>query len=154
MLSVAPEPELIEPLPTTDHVVRGPHWYRTRIRRFGPFLALLLPAVVGLLAICALRFADGLASGWTGLVLGVCAAPGLLVIGVPFASTSTYPVGIAISVVLWLVVGVLAARVATRNPVASFTDYWRAYRWLAAGVFIGALGALAASSLLLGRRLL
>lgn len=138
----------------TDHVFEGPNWYRVRIRRFGPFLALAVPAVLGLIAISTLQFADGLASGWTGLVLGVCAAPGLLVIGAPFASTSTYPIGIAISVVLWLIVGMTATRIATRNPVASFADYWRAYRWLAAGVFIGALAALGASSLLLGRQLL
>ena len=138
----------------TEHVFEGPNWYRARIRRFGPFLALVLPAVLGAIAIAALQFADGLASGWTGLVLGVCAAPGLLAIGAPFAETSSYPIGIGGSVVLWLAIGVFATRVATRNPVASFTDFWRAYRWLAAAVFLGALGALAASSLLLGRQLL
>jgi len=136
------------------HVHGGPHWYRTRIRRLGPFLALMIPAVIGLFAVSALEFADGLASGWTGLVLGVCAAPGLLAIGAPFASTSTYPIGIGISVVLWMVIGVIAARIATRNPVASFTDFWRAYRWLGGSVVIGVLAALAASSLLLGRQLL
>lgn len=138
----------------TGHVHGGPHWYRARIRRLGPFLALALPALIGLIAVCALEFANGLVSGWTGLVLGVCAAPGLLVIGAPFASTSSYPIGIGISVVLWLGIGVIATRVATRNPVASFTDFWRAYRWLAGSVFIGALAALGASSLLLGRQLL
>ena len=55
---------------------------------------------------------------------------------------------------LWLAVGVVAARIATRNPVASFTDFWRAYRWLAIGVWIGVLAALAGSSLVLGRELL
>jgi len=49
---------------------------------------------------------------------------------------------------------VIAARIATRNPVASFTDFWRAYRWLGGSVVIGVLAALAASSLLLGRQLL
>jgi hypothetical protein len=135
-------------------VYEGPQWYRARIRRFGPVLALIAPAVLGIVAVAALALFDGRASGWTGLILGVCAAPGLLAIGVPFASTSTYPVGIAISIVLWLAVGYVAARIATRNPVASFTDFWRAYRWLAIGVWIGVLAALAGSSLILGRELL
>jgi hypothetical protein len=129
-------------------------WYRGRIRRYGPFLALAVPALLGAAAIAVLALFDGRASGWIGLVLGVCAAPGLLVIGVPFAETSTYPIGIAISVALWLAVGVAAARIATRNPVASFADYWRAYRWLAIGVWVGALAALVGSSLILGRELL
>lgn len=115
---------------------------------------MVVPTVLGALALGLLQFFDGRVSGWAGLVIGVCAAPGLLVIGVPFASTSTYPIGIAISVALWVVVGLSATRVATRNPMASFADFWRAYRWLAVGVFAGALLALAASSLLLGRQLL
>jgi hypothetical protein len=137
-----------------DPVYEGPQWYRARIRSIGPLLALIAPAVLGLLAIIALALFDGRASGWTALLLGVCAAPGLLVIGVPFASTSLYPIGIGISVALWLIVGVAASRIATRNPVASFDDFWRAYRWLAIGVWIGALAALAGSSLVLGRELL
>jgi hypothetical protein len=138
----------------TDHVYAGPQWYRARIRLFGPLLALVVPAALGAVALLALELFDGLASGWTGLVLGVCAAPGLLAIGVPFASTSDYWIGIAISVALWLVVGVIASRIATRNPVATFSDFWRAYRWLAAGVWIGVGGALLGSSLILGRELL
>ena len=84
----------------------------------------------------------------------MCAAPGLLAIGVPFASTSLYPIGIGISVLLWFFVGVIASRIATRNPMASFADFWRAYRWLAIGVWLGVLAALAGSSLILGRELL
>ena len=145
---------MLAPSPMTEHVFEGPHWYRTRIRRFGPFLALLVPAVLGAIALAALEFADGTASGATVLVLGVCSAPGLLAIGAPFAETSTYSFGVGISVMLWLMVGVFAARVATRNPVASFTDFWRAYRWLAAAVFAGALAALGASSLLVNQSLL
>jgi hypothetical protein len=109
---------------------------------------------LGLAAIAVLALFDGRASGWTGLILGVCAAPGLLAIGVPFASTSMYPLGIGISLVLWLLVGAIASRIATRNPMATFGDFWRAYRWLAIGVWLGVLAALAGSSLILGRELL
>jgi hypothetical protein len=137
-----------------DPVYEGPLWYRSRIRRLGPVLALIVPAALGAVAVAVLGLFDGRASGWTALILGVCAAPGLLAIGVPFASTSLYPLGIAISLVLWLAVGVVASRIATKNPVASFADFWRAYRWLAIGVWVGALAALAGSSLILGRELL
>ena len=88
------------------------------------------------------------------MILGVCAAPGLLAIGVPFASTSMYPIGIAISVVLWIAVGVVAVAYRHPQPGGVFADFWRAYRWLAIGVWIGALAALAGSSLILGRELL
>jgi len=139
----------------TEHVFEGPNWYRSRIRRFGPVLALVLPALMGAIALGALNFADGTASGATGLIFGVCAAPGLLVMGAPLESGDLVRVGgIAMSVVLWLIVGVIATRVATRNPVASFTDYWRAYRWLAAGVIVGVLAALGASALLVDQSLL
>lgn len=140
---------------TGDHdpVAEGPRWYRSRVRRIGPILGLILPAALGAAAVAVLSLTDGVTSGWLGLVLGVCAAPGLLVIGVPFASSSTYPIGIAISAVIWLAVGIAASRVATRNPVATFTDFWRAYRWLAAAVWVGVGAALVGATALLGRQL-
>jgi hypothetical protein len=139
---------------TTSPGVAGPQWYRERIRRYGPWLAVAVPAAVGTLAVLALALFEGLASGWAGLILGVAAAPGLLVIGVPFASSDTWWIGIVLSVPLWLVVGYLTARTATRNPVATFSDYWRAYRWLLAGVWVGVAAALIGATALLGRQLL
>lgn len=154
LTAAAADSESITASPMTDPVFEGPAWFRVRIRRYGPWLALVLPAVLGLGAVAVLEFADGLASGVVGLILGVCAAPGLLVLGAPFESGDvTYIGGIAISIGLWLVIGVIASRVATRNPVASFTDFWRAYRWLAVGVFVGVLAALGASALLVDQSL-
>ena len=138
----------------SDHVTEGPTWYRIRIRRYGPLLALALPLIVGAIALLTLELTDGTASGLAVLVTGISAAPGLLAFGGPLATSSDRPIGIAISVVLWLIVGVVASRVATRNPMASFTDFWRAYRWLAAGVFIGSMAALGAASLVINRSLL
>jgi hypothetical protein len=155
VLTVAPpESDPFTPSTMSDHVIEGPTWYRIRIRRYGPFLALLLPAVLGAIALLTLEFTDGTASGVIVLVTGICAAPGLLAFGGPLATSSDRPIGIAISVVLWLAVGVVASRVATRNPVASFTDFWRAYRWLAVGVFAGSMAALGAASLVIDRSLL
>ena len=78
------------------YVYEGPRWYRTRIRSRGPFLALLPPAVLGLLAVASLTAGDSQASGYAGLLLGVFAAPALLAVGVPFSSTEVIPIGIAL----------------------------------------------------------
>jgi hypothetical protein len=137
-----------------DYVLEGPRWYRTRIRGQGPFLALIAPVVLGAVALVALNIGDSTASGLVGLVLGVFAAPGLLAVGAPFSSATLYPIGIAVSVVLWLVVGYVAARRATRNPMASWADFWRNYWWLAVGIWIGASAALVIARYTLGEALI
>jgi hypothetical protein len=136
-----------------NYVIEGPRWFRTRIRSQGPLRALIVPAVLGVVALLALNIGDSTASGLLGLVLGVFAAPGLLAIGAPFSSPSLYPIGIAVSVVLWLVVGYLAARRATRNPMATWSDFWRNYWWLAVGIWIGAGAALVIARYTIGEAL-
>jgi hypothetical protein len=136
-----------------NHVIEGPRWFRTRIRSQGPFVALIVPAVLGVIAVITLRLGDSTASGLIGLVLGVFAAPGLLAVGAPFSSASLYPIGVAISVGLWLVVGLLASRRATRNPMASWADFWRNYWWLAGGIWVGATAALLIARYALGEAL-
>ncbi len=155
VLVAPPEQASLPQSPMTDPVYEGPLWYRSRIRQLrADSRPRRRPPCWDWWPWPCWQLFDGRASGWTGLILGVCAAPGLLAIGVPFASTSMYPIGIGISVVLWFFVGVIASRIATRNPMASFADFWRAYRWLAIGVWVGVLAALAGSSLILGRELL
>ena len=63
-----------------------------------------------LLALLLLNLGNRASTGLSGLFLGVFAAPGLLAVGAPFSSSSWYPLGIAISVVLWLVVGFVVVR--------------------------------------------
>jgi hypothetical protein len=135
------------------YVYEGPRWFRTRIRSKGPFLALVVPAVLGAASLIVLNGLDGKASGLAGLVLGVFAAPGLLAVGAPFSSDEVYPIGIAISAVLWLVVGAIASRRATRNPMATWSDYWRNYWWLAGGIWLGAASALAVARFVVGEAL-
>jgi hypothetical protein len=48
---------------------------------------------------------------------------------------------------LWLLVGFLAARRATRNPMATWADFWRHYAWMCAGVWVGAAIALGVAAL-------
>jgi hypothetical protein len=54
------------------------------------------------------------------------------------------------SAVLWVIVGVISARRATRLPAASWRDYWHEYVWLAFGVWLGVVVALAAVNLIFG----
>lgn len=138
---------------TSAPLIEGPRWYRSRIRLFGAFAALIVPAIVGAIAIASLRLFDGLWSGAIGLIGGVFAAPVLLAVGAPFGDDSRYPLAIAASVVMWMLVGVLAARRATRNPMASWADYWRQYAWLCAGIWIGCIAAMVISAAVVGESL-
>lgn len=110
-------------------------------------------AVLGSVAWLALRLGDGRSSGLIGLVGGVAAAPGLLVAGAPFADDSRYPVAVAGSMALWLVLGLIASRRATRSPMATWRDYWRELTWLTIAVAIGAIAALVAATAVLGESL-
>jgi hypothetical protein len=137
------------------HVPQGPRAYRARLRRLGPLLGLFPPAAMGALAWLLLRNNSSTVRGVGSFLLAVLAAPGLLVMGVPLTSGSgVYLVGIVGSAVLWLLVGVVAARRATRAPAATWRDFWREYLWLAGGVWLGVVGALLAANLILGRALI
>lgn len=143
------------PLDLAPPVPQGPRAYRGRIRRLGPFAALLPPAVMGALAWWLVRDNASTVRGVGSFALAVLAAPGLLVAGVPLAGSSGVRlVAIAASGLLWFVLGLVAARRATRTPVASWRDFWREYLWLAAGVWIGVVGSLVAADLILGRTLI
>jgi len=132
------------------YTYEGPRWYRGRIRSRGPLLALLPPLVLGVLALVLINVGNSSGTGLTGLVLAVMAAPGLLVVGAPFSSSTIWPVGLALSVVLWLVVGYVAAKRATRNPMATWSDFWRDFAVLAVGVCLGAGVAVTVAKIAVG----
>jgi hypothetical protein len=136
------------------HVYEGPRWFRLRIRSRGPFLAVLPPLALGAFSLLVLKLFDGRLSGYVGLVTGVFAAPLLLVVGAPFSDTSLYPIGVALSAMLWLIVGAVAARRTTRNPMASWADFWRTYFWLAGGIWLGASVALLIAKYSVGQALI
>ncbi|MCU0261548.1 MAG: hypothetical protein MUE78_11055 [Ilumatobacteraceae bacterium] len=135
-------------------VVDGPRWYRSRIRSLGPLAALVPPALLGALAWWVLRSSEGRTSGLFGLVAGVIAAPGLLVAGAPFSDDATYRIAVLASAGMWLLLGLVASRRATRSPVATWRDFWREYSLVALGVALGAISALIASTAVLGEALL
>ena len=151
MTSFTPVPPGARPAPDQPPpgtpLVEGPRWYRSRIRTWGPFAALIVPSIVGAIASLTLRLFDTAWSGAVGLIGGVFAAPALLAAGAPFGDRDLYPIAIAASVVLWLLVGVLASHRATRNPVATWSDYWRHYAWMCAGIWTGASIALVIAAL-------
>ena len=132
-----------------DPLIAGPRWYRSRIRVLGPLVGLVPMGVLGAIGWLSLRLGEGRTSGLIGLVGGVSAAPGLLLAGAPFADDSVYPRAVVASVPLWLLLGLLASRRATRSTVASWRDYWREMLLLSVSVVIGAIVALivAAASL-------
>ena len=132
------------------HVYEGPRWFRTRIRSRGPFLAIVPPLLLGAVSLLALNLFDGKLSGRVGLILGVMAAPALPAVGAPFSDPDVYPIGVAISALLWLVVGAIAAHRSTRNPMATWSDFWRTFLWLAGGIWVGAMVALLVARLAVG----
>lgn len=113
----------------------------------------MAPAIVGAVAYASLEYSDAAWSGAVGLLGGVAAAPGLLVVGAPFGDSSLYSIAIAASGVLWVAVGLLASRRATRNPLATWADYWRHFLWLAGGIWMGAGIALGLATIALGEAL-
>lgn len=134
-------------------LIEGPRWYRARIRTLGPIAALVPMGVLGAASWLILRTGDGRTSGILGLVTGVAAAPGLLVVGAPFAPQESYPLAVLASAPLWMLLGLLAGRRATRSAIASWRDYWREMTLLTLSVMLGAIGALVVATLVLGETL-
>jgi anti-sigma-K factor RskA len=60
---------------------------------------------------------------------------------------------VAASVPLWLVLGFVASRRATRRALASWRDFWRELMWLTIAVVAGAALALAIATAQLGQSL-
>ncbi|MCE9620757.1 MAG: hypothetical protein K8R99_00250 [Actinomycetia bacterium] len=131
-------------------VPRGPKAYRRQVRQRGPLAGLLPPALIGLLGLLMLRNNTATWRGIGGFLLSIVAAPVLLVTGVPLTTGHSYNLALLGSAALWVLLGTIAARMATRTPVATWRDYWREYLWLAGGVWIGIVVALIAANLILG----
>lgn len=141
-------PVIHEPVPM------GPRAYRSKLRSSGPIVALLPPGLLGVVSLLLLRGHTSIVRGVAGFLTAILAAPGLLVAGAPLRSGRSVYLGAVVgSALLWMVVGVIAARRATRIPAASWRDYWREYIWLAAGVWLGVVVALGAVNLIFGRAL-
>jgi len=145
----APSPPVVVPVQRADRARIG------RIRRTGPFVALLLPAALGLVSFVMLRSSTTTTRGIGGFVLALLGAPLLPAFGVPMRTGSgAVLAAAAASAVLWFLLGALAARRATRIPTAGWGRFWAEYLWLCLCVWVGALLAVVAANLVLGRVLL
>lgn len=136
-------------------VPNGPRAFRYRLRRLGPLAALLPAVLLGAVALALLHGNTATSRGVAGFAATMLSAPALMAFGVPLATGSQrLLLGVAVSAALWMVVGLVAARRATRSPVATWRDFWREYLWLAAGIWFGVVVALVAVELVVGRALL
>ncbi|MFK7918132.1 MAG: hypothetical protein AB8G14_08660 [Ilumatobacter sp.] len=117
---------------------------------FGPIVGLMIPGVLGTIAYFSLQMSDAAWSGPVGLIGGYYSGPALLAIGAPFADRGVYPIAAAASGLMWLLVGALASRRATRNPMATWSDYWRHYLWMLFGIWVGVTVALAVATVRIG----
>lgn len=117
---------------------------------FGPLLGLVIPGTLGAIAYLSLQLFDSSWSGIVGLIGGYFAAPTLLAVGAPFGDRELYPLAAVAAGVMWLLVGVLASRRATRNPMATWSDFWRHYLWMLAGIWVGVSVALAIATVRIG----
>jgi hypothetical protein len=139
---------------TQQPVPLGPRAYRSKLRSSGPIVAQVPPGILGVVSLLLLRGHTSLVRGIVGFLTAILAAPGLLVAGAPLRSGRSVYLGAVVgSAVLWMIVGAIAARRATRMPAASWRDYWHEYIWLAAGVVLGVVLALGTVNLIFGRAL-
>ncbi len=136
-------------------VPQGPRAFRYRIRRRGAFVALFPAIVMGVAAYALLTGGGSTTRGVLGLGAAVLAAPGLLAAGVPLAEGARpLLLGAGLSALVWMLVGLVAARRATRSPVATWADFWREYLWLACGLWLGVGVGLIAAKMMVGGGLL
>lgn len=131
--------------PTRPHAPQGtPPAHR---RHRSPLVALVLPALLGLVAFVLLNDEGSSRRGALGFVAAVLAAPVLPVLGVPLRS-GTLPITLAVaaSAVLWLALGWWATR-----RSSTWTGFVTEYGWMVLAVWIGTGCAALAADLILGR---
>jgi hypothetical protein len=123
----------------------GPVANRRAVRRYGAFAALLAPAVAGGIGALLLWGSDTAWRGVPGFTLLVAAAPIMPLAGVPASGGSDrYLIAGVLSAVLWMVIGFVASRRATRMPIATWYDWRTEYIRLALGASLGGLAAVGA----------
>jgi len=129
-------------------VPQGPVAYRRQVRRYGPFVGLILPAATLLAAVLVWRIwpcagSACVKSAESGWVLASLAVPTALLVGFPLENgTLRLCIAGAGAVALWLGVGAWAARRSARYPVAGWREYWSEYLWLLIPVWGGTVAAL------------
>lgn len=125
--------------------------HRRRVRSLGALAGLVPPVVLAAIGGLLLWGSDSGKRGLPGFVALVLGAPVLPLLGVPAEGGSgRYALAGLASTVLWLVIGLVAARRATRLPVAGWAEWRREYFPLAIGVWVGAIAALIIAGTMVG----
>lgn len=125
--------------------------HRRRVRSLGAFAGLVPPGVLAAIGGALLWGSNTGARGLPGFVLLVLAAPVLPLVGVPAEGDPTrYLLATGTSALLWLAIGWVAARRATRLPVAGWAEWRREFFPLAIGVWVGAIAALVIAGSMVG----
>jgi len=139
-------------------VPRGPLHYRRRLRRLGPLIGLAAPVVAIGAAAAVWRFwpcpagARCVARAVVAWGFGALALPTAVLVGLPFNGGTIRVTLVAVtSALVWLAVGFVAGRRATRVPVAAWRDWAREYLWLAVPLWLGVLVGLGGFALIVTR---
>ncbi len=149
------QPATVSPGPITPPGAPLSRAQRRRIRSKGPLVALLLPAALGLTSLMMLRGSTSATTGVGGFLLALLAAPLLPAFGAPLRTGSAAVVAAVLaSAVMWFLLGAFAAQRATRSVAAGWGRFWGEYVWLTSCVWLGAVLAVVAANLVLGRVLL
>lgn len=114
-------------------------------------------AAVGLAIALAIggRLVDLVVGGAVGGVMGfvtlVAAFPVMPVLGVPAADGSArLALAVVVSLVVWWVLGQMAAARVTRRAVAGWREWLREFAVIGSGLWLGAVGAVLLAALALG----
>ena len=129
----------------------GIKYTRRAIKRLGGVIGVGVALGLWLLGMVFKVLLGGSLGGVASFGLTVLALPVLPIFGVPaVSSASRIMLAVAISAVLWWIVGQIAAGKVANKPVVGWRDWAREFAIVGLGLWCGALGSLLLGALLLG----
>jgi len=124
----------------TEAVPDGPRFHRRMVRKNAARAALMIPVATGLVAAVLLTGSDSAWRGIPGFVLAIMSLPTLPLTGIPvMGGALRWLVAIVTSAIVWMFLGVVAARRSTSRPLTGWREWRREWLRLAVGVWAGAL---------------
>lgn len=124
----------------SDAVPDGPRFHRRMVRKNAARAALMIPAGLGLAAAVLLTGSESAWRGIPGFVLAIMSLPTLPLTGIPvMGGALRWLVAIVTSALVWVFLGVIAARRSTSRPLTGWREWRREWLRLATGVWVGAL---------------
>lgn len=124
---------------------------RRAIKRRGGFIGVCVAATLWVFGMILKVLLGGSIGGVASFACTVLAFPALPIFGVPaVSSTSRVVVAVAISAVLWWILGQVAGGKVARKPVVGWREWLREFCVVGLGLWLGALGSLLLGALILG----